>query len=348
MKLKDIIITEKATVQEAASRLENVRCRVVYVTRRGKILASISDGDIRRYLLKNESTSAPVKAVFHLNPTTLKEGQEQVARERFKRTEIYSIPVVNNNNEIVAVIFRDGKVVRSDAKIDLPLVMMAGGLGTRLFPYTKILPKALIPLGETPVSEYIINRFCQFGCKDVYLILNHKGNMIRAYFDGIEHDSYSVKYYEEDEPLGTAGGLSLLKEAGIDGDFILTNCDIIVDADYEQAYRYHVNHCNFITIIAAEYTSRVPYGVLKKEKNGNYLGVREKPEKKYTINTGIYIVNSRVIQEMSGKRTDFPDLIEAYHKTGENIGCYVVSENAYMDMGQLEEMEKTKEKLNLQ
>ena len=171
--------------------------------------------------------------------------------------------------------------------------------------------------------------------------------MIRAYFDGIEHDNYKVFYFEEEQPLGTAGGLSLLKEEKLKGDFILTNCDIIVDANYEQAYRFHRNHQNFITIMAAEYVSKVPYGVLKKDSEGNYLGVKEKPEKKYIINTGIYIVNSQIIQDLKQEKMDFPTVINKYYRKGKKIGCYTVSENAYMDMGQVEEMEKTREKLNI-
>ncbi len=348
MQLEDIIISEDSTVEEAASRLETVRCKVVYVCRERKLVASVSDGDIRRYFLKQGEGSLPVSAIYHLNPSSVKEGQEREAKERFKKSEIYSFPIINNNEEVIGVIFRNGQIVRMKANLGIPVVMMAGGLGTRLYPYTKILPKALIPLGETPISEMIINRFCQFGCKDYHLIVNHKKNMIRAYFDGIEHDTYSITFHEEQEPMGTAGGLCLLKEAGIDEDFILTNCDIIVDSDYEQAYRFHKHHNYFITIIAAEYTSRVPYGVLNVDPDGNYIGVSEKPEQRYSINTGIYIVNPQVIQEMANKRIDFPEVIDRYFKEGKAIGCYSVNENAYMDMGQLEELDQVKSRLNIQ
>lgn len=143
------------------------------------------------------------------------------------------------------------------------------------------------------------------------------------------------------------GGLSLLK-GKLSQDFILTNCDILIDADFATILKIHKKKSNFITMILAEYNSKIPYGVVSIDEENNYEGVTEKPTYKYLINTGVYIVNPRVVEEIPDNTVmNFPDIIERYKEAGEKIGCYIVNESAYMDMGQFEELERMKEKLNV-
>lgn len=346
MILQDMLLTEDATVKQAIERLESVRCKVVYVVKGRKLLASVSDGDVRRYSLKASDINEGISKIACYSPIAFREHEKEKWRERFKSSALYSVPIVNLNGEITGIVFRDGMIVREHEKIDIPVVMMAGGKGARLYPYTKILPKPLIPIGEIPISEHIINRFYESGCVRFFLIINYKQPMIQAYYDNIEKD-YSVQYIEESNPLGTGGGLSLLKGI-VQEDFILTNCDIIIDADYSVIYNMHKQKNNFITMVLSEYTANVPYGVVQIDEQNNYKAVTEKPDFEYLINTGVYIVNSQVIDELpENTAIGFPSIIEKYKKQGKKIGCYIVRESAYMDMGQLEEMEKMKEKLNL-
>ena len=224
--------------------------------------------------------------------------------------------------------------------------MMAGGKGTRLYPYTKILPKALIPIGEVPIAERILKGFADYGCEKFYMIVNHKKNMIQAYFDSIQ-ENYSVTYVDEKEPLGTGGGLYLLN-GQLQQDFFLINCDIIIDADYNEIYNYHLKESNFITIVAAKYHHVVPYGVVECSEEQIYSGILEKPEINYLISTGMYVVNNELVEMMPQNTCiSFPELIELFKGKGKKIGVYVVEESAYMDMGQLEELEKMKKKLNV-
>ena len=138
-------------------------------------------------------------------------------------------------------------------------------------------------------------------------------------------------------------------KGSIEQDFILTNCDILIDADYGEIYRIHKKKHNFITMVLSEYEVQIPYGVVQIDQDNNYGGVTEKPVLHYLINTGVYLVNERVITEMPRDTVmDFPDIVENYRKSGEKIGCYVVKQSAYMDMGQFEELEKMKEKLHAQ
>lgn len=346
MQLEDILIEEKSDIRTAIERLEKVRCKVIYVMNQGKLVASISDGDVRRYALQDGNVNLPVKYISNYNPSYLIRYEKEKIDEIFGSSGLYSIPIVNYNREVVEIIFRDGRRIRRKQALDCPVVMMAGGKGTRLYPYTQILPKALIPVGELPISERIINNFMDFGCEQFYLIVNHKKNMIRAYFENIPK-KYNLEYIEEDRPLGTGGGLYLL-DGRINREFFLVNCDIIIDADYSEIYNYHKKENNFITIVAAKYCHVVPYGVVSCDEHNHYTGIHEKPRLDYLINTGMYIVSEKLLEQMPyNEEISFPDLIDSFQKSGEKIGVYVVEESAYMDMGQFEELEKMKKKLNL-
>lgn len=346
MQLQDLLIEENSNIRIAVEQLERVRCKVIYVINKGKLTASISDGDVRRYALQEGNVNLPIKHIANYHLTFLTRFEKERIDDIFSRTEVYSIPIVNYNQEVVEVIFREGKRIRRRYTLECPVVMMAGGKGTRLYPYTQILPKALIPIGEVPISERIINNFIDFGCTCFYLIVNHKKDMIQAYFNSIQK-SYDLKYITEEKALGTGGGLYLL-DGCIRQDFFLVNCDIIVDADYNEIYNYHKKENNFITIVAAKYRHIVPYGVVNCDKKQNYLSISEKPELNYLISTGMYIVNKELVNLMPhNKEIDFPDLIESFQKEGKKIGVYIVEESAYMDMGQLEELEKMKKKLNV-
>ena len=345
MKLEDILIDENSDIRTAVEQLERVRCKVIYVTNGGKLTASISDGDVRRYVLQNGDVKLPIRYIANYNPTFLVRYEQEKIEEIFDRSEVYSVPIVNYNHEVVEVVFRNGRRIRRMGTLDCPVVMMAGGKGTRLYPYTKILPKALIPVGDIPISERIINNFVEFGCHDFYMIVNHKKEMIQAYFNGLQKE-YQITYIEEERPLGTGGGLYLL-DGKLKREFFLINCDIIVDADYNEVYNYHKKESNLITLVAAKHRQKVPYGVIECDGSSQYQNIREKPEMDYLINTGMYVVDREVVEQMPhNTETSFPDLIDNFKQRGARIGVYIVEENAYMDMGQLEELEIMRKKLN--
>ena len=349
MKLQNLLLDENASVKDAIYKLEKERCKVVYVvTKEKKLKASVSDGDVRRYALGEKNVEEKIDSIGNLNPVFAYENEIDNARKTFETTDFYSIPIINHNHEITAVLFRNGKIVRKQDKLNIPIVIMAGGKGTRLYPYTKILPKALIPIGDIPITELIISNFSKAGCNTFYLIVNHMKNMIEAYFEGI-HCPYDIKFIEEKKPLGTGGGLSLLKKCDIGNEFILTCCDILVDINYAELLEYHrKNHC-FITVVLADYTHKLPYGVVGIDEKGYYQSLDEKPTYHYLINTGFYIVNHQVIEDLENNcNVNFTDIIEDYKNAGETIGTYIVDESAYMDMGQMEEMERMKEQLGVE
>lgn len=225
--------------------------------------------------------------------------------------------------------------------------MMAGGLGTRLYPYTKILPKPLIPVGEQPIAELIMDRFRDFGCHDFTMIVNYKRGMIKSYFGELEKD-YTVNFADEDVFMGTGGGLCLLK-GKMKSPFFFTNCDTLLDVDFGDIYEYHKAHGNLVTMVCAFKHYTVPYGVVELGEDGGIAAMREKPELDFLTNTGVYVVEPRVVEEMrDGEKIGFPDVIERYRAAGEKVGVYPISESSWMDMGQLEELEKMRRKLESQ
>ena len=227
MGIENFIISEDNTILEAMERLDTVAKKVLFIVKEGRLLAALTDGDIRRWILAQGDLNAPVKNVANYKPKYLVDCSRQQALRYMKDNLIEALPILDQNNQIKSIVlWNDMSFMMSREKLDLPVVMMAGGLGKRLYPYTNILPKPLIPVGDIPISERIINLFHKFGCQQFYLIVNHKKNMIKAYFNEVEKD-YNIFYVDEDKPLGTGGGLSLLKRK-LSSTFILTNCDILI------------------------------------------------------------------------------------------------------------------------
>lgn len=344
MEIKDFLINEESTIMEAMQQLDKVAKKVLFITREGQFVASITDGDIRRWILKKGNLEARVKDMANYNPKFLLEEEKSKAKSYIKKNNIEALPILDKSGSIISIVLRNDEEYGIKKNLNVPVVIMSGGLGTRLYPYTKILPKPLIPIGEIPIVEHIINHFNNFGINQFYLVVNHKKNMIKAYFNEIEK-SYTVEYADEDIQLGTGGGLSLLK-GKINTTFVLSNCDILIEEDYEKIYNYHKRENNLITMVCSLKKVIIPYGVIEINDLGEIENMKEKPELSFFANTGMYFVEPKVIEELESNRVvGFPDIIEEYKNRGEKIGIYPIGENNWMDMGQIDEMEKMRRRL---
>ena len=214
---KDIVISEVETIKDVLKKLEKTAERVLLVTDRQKrLLGTLTDGDIRRYLLKGKSLEDDIKDCYFKKPTFVRLGEFSLdsVRNIFLKLKIDLIPILDVDDTVIDYIvwnqaFEDKIKPQKNGKIKVPVVIMAGGKGTRLEPFTKILPKPLIPVNDKPIIELIIDEFRRQGGKQYYLILNFKSEMIEAYFSGVEKD-YDVKYLRENSFMGTAGGLKIL------------------------------------------------------------------------------------------------------------------------------------------
>ena len=345
MKIDELLISEEDTVLYAMERLDKIAKKVLFIHEDGKLRAALTDGDIRRWILKRGSLDAKVKEAANYNPKSLTAASRKEALRYMKEACIEALPIVDENRNILNVIlWDDTEISREKEQIGLPVVMMAGGLGKRLYPYTNILPKPLIPVGEIPIAEHIINQFYEYGCREFHLVVNHKKNMIKAYFNEIKKN-YEIFYADEDTPLGTGGGLSLLK-GKINSSFILTNCDILVQEDFSKIYKLHKVKEHIITMVCSLKNFSIPYGVVEIGEDGNIEKMKEKPQLSFFTNTGCYIVEPEVINDLEENTAiGFPDIIEKYKKQGKKVGVYPIGENAWMDMGQLDELEKMQKAL---
>lgn len=343
--MNKLYIEENSTIIEAMHLLDKTAKKILFVHKKGVLLASVTDGDIRRWILKKGSLQAEVKYVANYRPKYLYEEQADLAMGIMKEQGIDAIPILDKRHIIKSVIFLNSSEKKKNIfSEDLPVVIMAGGVGSRLSPYTYILPKPLIPIGEYPISEHIINRFRAYGCRRFYMIVNYKRNMIKAYFDELEKD-YFLDFIVEERMLGTGGGLGLLK-GKIEKTFILTNCDVLIDDDLTKAYEQHVKSESLITVVCSLKNFTIPYGVVNIGENGLIESIKEKPQMSFFTNTGCYFVEPEVIEDLKyNEPMDFPVLIDKYIEDKKRIGIYPISEEAWLDMGQFEELEKMKKKL---
>ena len=339
-KIKKCLINEDLSLVEAMRLLSALGTKVLFVHANNKLKASLTDGDIRRYILSFGKLDINVKSVANYNPKYLINATNSEAEQFMKDNLIDAVPIVDENLYIENIIFNNHKIIENKyEKISLPVVMMAGGKGTRLYPYTKVLPKPLIPVGDVPIAERIINQFNVFGCDDYYLIVNHMKNMIKSYFNEIDK-SYNIHFIDEEEPLGTGGGLFYLKGI-IKNTFVLTNCDILVKDDFSKIYKQHKDSNNSVTMIVANQNIQVPYGVVEFNDSFEIKSMKEKPQISYYTNTGCYIVEPIVINDFINKENiGFPDIIERCKSKGLKVGVYPISEDSFVDMGEIDKLNK--------
>jgi len=316
-----------------------------------RVTGLVTSGDINRHILGDGSLEDKVEKIMNRKFIRLRRSDtpREDIENLFTENPINAIPVIIRGqlSDVVTPKSLIGRkrVQPTLQRLHLSLVIMAGGKGTRLEPFSSILPKPLIPINGTPMIELIIERFVKYGIRDIYVSVKDKSHMIKAYFREIKKN-YRIHFVEEKKPLGTGGSLSLLKRR-IHGDFFLSNCDTLVQDDYKKVYAYHVQNESDITIIGAKRDITIPYGVCRIQKNGRLAGISEKPKQKVTVNTGLYILNSRVLQLIpTNQYFDMTDLIEKVITRKGKVFVFTVAEKAYLDVGQWDEYKKTTEYLN--
>lgn len=346
--ISKFVADDDITVVEAMQRIDANSHGILYVVKDGRLLGSLTDGDIRRFIIKGGALDTPIRKAMFTNTKYVFESEIGSAAEVMKSYKIYSVPVINKSRELVDIIFGDtaakGKI-NSSALKDTPVIIMAGGKGTRLYPFTKILPKPLIPIGDVPILERIINRFNSYGANDFYLTVNYKKEMIKSYFKELA-PNYRITYVEEDKPLGTAGSIKLI-ENKFDSSIIVTNCDILIEADYEKVLEYHKGSGNAMTIVSSLKNTTIPYGVLHSSENGQITSMEEKPQLSCFINTGMYVLEPQYIELIPDDTFyHMPSLAEQIIAKGLKVGMYPISENSFLDMGEFEEMKKMEARVN--
>ena len=338
--MKDITIHPKVTIKEAMELLDKTAEKVLLVIDdEDKLIGSLTDGDIRRHILKAQNLIGTIESAYKKNPIFV--FQQEIDAEKIKTIFIENIinviPILDSNRKIVNYLTWE-KVFGNDRKaekqkVTAPVVIMAGGRGTRLEPFTKVLPKPLIPVGDKTVIDHIIDRFRAYGISEFYLTINHMAKIMRAYFEDKDLD-YTIDFAEEDEPRGTAGSIKLIKDKlGI--PFFVSNCDIIIEADYADLYNFHEKGSYDITLVAATKQFSIPYGVCELNGEGSLKNINEKPEYNFLVNTGLYVLNPQILELIPDTGIfHITHLMDKVQKNGGSVGVYPVSEGSWIDVGQ--------------
>ncbi|MEW5743970.1 MAG: nucleotidyltransferase family protein [Nitrospirota bacterium] len=352
---KEMLITETESIKDTLKQLDRCAEKVLLVVdKRGRLLGAITDGDIRRYILAGKSLDTDISEVYNRKPTFIRKSEfsTKEAKKILIKRKIELLPVVDDDNKVVdfvtwkEVFSEDTNGKSTSRKLCVPVVIMAGGKGTRLEPFTTILPKPLIPIKDKPIIEIIIDKFRDFGIKDYYLTLNYKGEMIEAYFKHIDKD-YTLHYVWEEDFWGTGGSLKLLEDEIAD-TFIVSNCDVIVKADFEEVVHLHKKQNASMTVLSSIQHYKIPYGVINFKNGGRITDILEKPEYTFTINTGVYVLSREVLRYIPERsHFDMTDLMTCLLKHHKKVVTYPVNENEYVDIGQWEEYRRAVDKLHI-
>jgi dTDP-glucose pyrophosphorylase len=348
MEVSKFFITQDIPIREAIKQLDQTARKLLVVTKHKRLIGIITDGDVRRWILKNKDLSQPVHFIMNTSPIFLKQEDKHLAFAMIQEKQIEGIPIINENHEVIDIIFWNEvneQVCCYKKTSQTPVVIMAGGKGSRLYPYTKIIPKPLIPIGDIPIVERIMNKFMEFGFHEFYFTINYKKEMIKAYFN--EETPYHLHFIEEDKPLGTAGSLKLVRNV-IKGSFFVSNCDILVDINYSKLLEHHKTHQNKITLVTVFKSYEIPYGVVSLNENGLIDSLNEKPKMELLVNSGFYVLEEEILQYIpENQYYDMTELIAECMKNGEQVGAYPVMDSTWLDMGEFSEMKKMMERLKI-
>lgn len=341
MNYRGRIISKNESILEGLKRMDSVDRKSLIVIEKDKFFGLVSAGDIQRAIIQNKSLDTPVEEILRNKIRVAKpeDSFEKIKQMMFDfRMEL--CPVVDEAGEVLEVYFWEDifneSQLQPKSQFNLPVIIMAGGFGTRLKPITNVIPKPLIPIGEKTMLEHIFNRFSKHGSNTFYISVNYKADLIDFYLKS-KNLPYSINYFKEEHPMGTAGSLSLLKGV-INETFFVSNCDILIEQDYSEILDYHKANKNDITVVAALKHYAIPYGTIETTENGRLVSLQEKPELTFKINSGMYVLEPHLLNEIpENEFFHITHLIDKVHKSGGNVGVFPVSEKSWKDIGEWDE-----------
>lgn len=336
--IKSISINLSDSILSALKKMDEVGVKLLIVMKDERFESLLSIGDIQRAIIANVDLNKPIKEIIRKDITVAKEGDNlELVKERMHKRRNEFMPVLSPDKQIKKILFWedlfDLKKRSGNLPENMPVVIMAGGKGSRLRPLTNVLPKPLIPLKEKTILEEIMDNFVEAGCNDFFISVNYKAEMIKHYFQTLNNPNYQITYFQENNPLGTAGSMFLLK-GQINSTFFVSNCDILIEEDLEEIYNYHKRNNNSITIIAALKNYPISYGIMETGEEGMLKKIIEKPELTFKINSGMYILEPDLLNIIpSDTFFHITDLINKVQKQHGRVGVFPVSEGSWTDIG---------------
>jgi len=336
--IENYCIGDKSTIKEAMTVIDkNLTGGALVVNEDNELVGTITDGDIRRAMLKDFSINDSIESTYFKNfKFVTEQHSKKKAKEYMLSNKIRQVPVIDKDKKLIDLYFLDD-ILSYDAK-DNYVFILAGGLGTRLRPLTETVPKPMLTVGDKPILELIIEQFKEYGFKNFIISINYKGEIIEEYFKDGKELGVNIEYIRETKKLGTAGSIALVKEKFIK-PFIVINGDILTGIDFEKFLNHHIENNFNITVGVRNYEINVPYGVLVTD-NMLIKSLEEKPTYNFNISGGVYVVNPDVIKYIQEDEVyNMTDLIEDAIKNKNESGVYEITEY-WKDIGQIEDYRK--------
>jgi len=337
---KKTAIHSNANMKDVLMTISDGNMQIALVVDDGCHLAgTVTDGDIRRALLRGDGLDTPISAFMNDNPTTgLLDEDESLWQRTMQRYTLRHLPLLDANGCMVGLArFEPPK----EPVRDNPVVLMAGGLGTRLHPLTHSQPKPLLEVGSKPILETIIENFADHGFHNIYLCINYKGEMIKEYFGDGSRWNVNIEYIEEHKRMGTAGALSLLPKRP-ETPFFVMNSDLLTKVDFVRLLRFHQKQSGSATLCTREYTHQIPYGVINLEGH-KVLDMVEKPIQRFSVNAGIYMLEPHTLDDIPADCFyDMPSLINALLENKKSVSSFPIHEY-WIDIGHMQEFKKAGE-----
>ncbi|SIN78601.1 CBS domain-containing protein [Sulfurivirga caldicuralii] len=337
---KKACMDEQTPLKRAIRIIDSAALQIGLVTdAAGRLKGVVTDGDIRRALLKPDTTwDMPIRAVMNPNPAVVKPAISPAqARARMQKRSLRHLPIVDDSGTLVGLHTWDETVTQ---RKDNWVVLMAGGFGTRLRPLTDETPKPLLPVGNKPILEHILESFIEAGFYKFFISVHYKAEMIKRHFGDGSEWGVQIQYLEESEPLGTAGCLNLLPEKP-DKPLILMNGDLLTKVDFERLLEFHESEQAFATLCVREYTQQVPYGVI--DADGSRLQqIVEKPVQRYFVNAGIYVMSPEFVRALPKGRSDVPDHLQSAAELQRNVTIFPIHEY-WLDIGRMDDFQRAQD-----
>ena len=329
------VINGNIRIREAIKTLINISSKNLFIEDKKKIIGVFTEGDFRNAVLKGIDINKEIKTIINkkFKYVTKNDPRSKIIKIFRENSLIQNLPILSQKNVLEGIIERDNFLVKKNSKYkNIDIVIMAGGQGKRLDPFTRVLPKPLLPIGDSTILDEIINDFSSFGFKKFIISLNDKKNIIKSYIrENLKNKS--IKVIEEKKILGTIGALKLI-EKKISNYFFLTNCDTISNVNYKDIIDQHLKHKSDLTIVSTYKNFEIPYGVFTVSQKGRLNKLEEKPSQDNFVNCGIYFMNKKLIKLIpKNKKFDADEFIQILLKKNKKIKIFPISENAWKDYG---------------
>jgi dTDP-glucose pyrophosphorylase len=336
--IENLKLNINSTIKEALEIIDKAAMQIALVIDDSdKLLGTLTDGDIRRGLLRGLDLNSSIKTIVYKTPTVanISDTKEEILKLALSK-KLHQVPIIDNDGKIVGIQEIE-ELIKPKNKTN-KVILMVGGLGTRLRPLTENTPKPMLKVGNKPILQTIVEKFAEYGYTNIVMCVNYKSHIIQDYFGNGSKFGVTIEYILEEQRMGTAGALSLLKEKPCEPFFVM-NGDLLTNVNFEHLHNYHLSNNSLGTMCVREYDIQVPYGVVNI-KGSKILSIEEKPTQSFFVSAGIYMLSPDVLEYIpKNEFYDMPTLFEKLISENKNTISFPLREY-WLDIGRIEEYKR--------